>query len=1160
MPRGVKKSEVGPKRGVKRSARGGRAGTSTRGRKRKSPGRSETPKRGTGKRPASADSKREDENTNVKKAEQQELLLKMPHPKQRDPYISTSGYKQHIDNNIVRVENDMDASEAVVKSEEELIQETCRLRAERDALITMEARRFIWTMNIEPVLQSLSRDTAKAAQRKMQVTPPHVEAGPANGEAANGTSTDTSSEAEVGEDAAEEELDAKFTAFAAEPFQVGMELEVFQKKWKTWFESKIEEIISVPDKDSVESISKDGDPDDKFRVHIHFFGWAKKHRIWLDIKRGDLEPDKMRELAQFAPPRTHTSGVKFGSRRSAMLKEKRLERERALAERKALDNSDDEDDDDSNEDEDEDEDEDENEDSDEDSDDDDDNDSEDDDEENSSSGNGDGASSTPSKRSGRRSVQEVRLDVDLSNVVDGPRQRRRALDKKIAVPVAFKEQSVCCFCGEKHYKRDLNSTEELWVCQLGCGRAFHGPCYKEITEESIEAATVHGSLECAQCRKNSHNCYACVMQEDADEEEIDADPMELDSSSNEKERDDEDSSGNDSDDDRSEDRKSEASDSQAASKASGRASASTGSKSQNGVKKIEKEEQESDDDDEEDPEDKPIKCSVAGCTHFYHPSCVWDLGARCRVIAPNGKTYPATKENFKRVATNLPNGMICPQHGCRACYDRNPNSEQAFKKPHNLVPCITCNNAFHERCLPHGGLQNGLGLVCNSCAREYDAPLSGTTDTHFLMQKAGRRSGLTKFDPCRHLQSLYKNMDMSGPLTARMRLPELQEWHNEMAEKSGIKTKEPAPKKVKVKKEKPSKAPGKSRMPKYNPIKSNLYVTPCKPILNTDLLESTCKCKDVCGENCDNHMLRIECVREGDRGSKSIPVNCTARACKNQQFQQGKIKDVKPIETPGRGWGLELREPAHEGDFIIEYVGEVLTAKDARRRMEQAMANNEPHVFQLDLGNDQIIDARHKGNLARFVNHSCDPNCALQKWNVRGVTRVGIIAKRRIEAGEELSFDYSFEQSSDLHFHCLCGAPNCRGTLTAISSKSSQAKLELERVCQDINRLKNLRADVRGGLLPCRQLRHLVKQARSDWEDLREKQAAYERRVNLRIKRALPASRTMLDVSRITSMQKQSTDGYPRTETGALIFLHRNVSTGADMQRRAKLFKAHKNK
>ena len=77
-------------------------------------------------------------------------------------------------------------------------------------------------------------------------------------------------------------------------------------------------------------------------------------------------------------------------------------------------------------------------------------------------------------------------------------------------------------------------------------------------------------------------------------------------------------------------------------------------------------------------------------------------------------------------------------------------------------------------------------------------------------------------------------------------------------------------------------------------------------------------------------------------------------------------------------------------------------------------------------GND-VIDPTYKGNLARFMNHSCDPNCQTQKWHVLGETCIGLFALRDININSELTFDYGFDAYKTPLTKCLCGASCCKG-------------------------------------------------------------------------------------------------------------------------------------
>ena len=140
-----------------------------------------------------------------------------------------------------------------------------------------------------------------------------------------------------------------------------------------------------------------------------------------------------------------------------------------------------------------------------------------------------------------------------------------------------------------------------------------------------------------------------------------------------------------------------------------------------------------------------------------------------------------------------------------------------------------------------------------------------------------------------------------------------------------------------------------------------------------------------CGEesNCINRMLMFECH----------PQVCNAKdACENMRFQKRQYPDVKPRRAEGRGWGLVASHLIKKGSFCIEYVGELITMEEYRNRMKKNQECKEENYYYLTIDNNRMIDAGPKGNVARFMNHSCDPNCITQKWSVGGDTRVGLFA------------------------------------------------------------------------------------------------------------------------------------------------------------------------
>jgi len=84
----------------------------------------------------------------------------------------------------------------------------------------------------------------------------------------------------------------------------------------------------------------------------------------------------------------------------------------------------------------------------------------------------------------------------------------------------------------------------------------------------------------------------------------------------------------------------------------------------------------------------------------------------------------------------------------------------------------------------------------------------------------------------------------------------------------------------------------------------------------------------------------------------------------------------------------------------------------------------------MKLTQNSVIDAYRKGNIARFANHSCSPNCGFEKWTVDGLQRMCMFSLRPIKAGEELTYDYNF-QCFNLQAQqpCYCESPKCRGKI-----------------------------------------------------------------------------------------------------------------------------------
>jgi uncharacterized protein len=139
---------------------------------------------------------------------------------------------------------------------------------------------------------------------------------------------------------------------------------------------------------------------------------------------------------------------------------------------------------------------------------------------------------------------------------------------------------------------------------------------------------------------------------------------------------------------------------------------------------------------------------------------------------------------------------------------------------------------------------------------------------------------------------------------------------------------------------------------------------------------------------------------------------------------------VKVRRSRVHGRGVFAGERIKKGTRIIEYTGERVSHKEADRRYDDKDPNDN-HTFLFIVDKHIVIDAGVGGNAARFINHSCDPNCE----SVIEKKRVFIEALRNIEPGEELAYDYQIQREKDDPadvdevFACRCGARKCRGTM-----------------------------------------------------------------------------------------------------------------------------------
>ncbi|PKI42478.1 hypothetical protein CRG98_037151 [Punica granatum] len=172
-----------------------------------------------------------------------------------------------------------------------------------------------------------------------------------------------------------------------------------------------------------------------------------------------------------------------------------------------------------------------------------------------------------------------------------------------------------------------------------------------------------------------------------------------------------------------------------------------------------------------------------------------------------------------------------------------------------------------------------------------------------------------------------------------------------------------------------------------------IMVCHCKPPLDGKL---------GCGDECLNRMLNIECVQGtcpcGDH-------------CSNQQFQKHKYANLQWFRCGKKGYGLQLLEDVSEGQFIIEYVGEVLDMPAYEERQRDYGAKGHKHFYFMTLNGSELILL-----------------LCFSQWMVNGEICIGLFAIRDIKKGEEVTFDYNYVRVFGAAAKkCVCGSPHCRG-------------------------------------------------------------------------------------------------------------------------------------
>lgn len=428
-------------------------------------------------------------------------------------------------------------------------------------------------------------------------------------------------------------------------------------------------------------------------------------------------------------------------------------------------------------------------------------------------------------------------------------------------------------------------------------------------------------------------------------------------------------------------------------------------------------------------------CTYADCKHSYHIQCLMKCPqSKGKRSCPQHSCHTCFSKNINKTGTLvkcvkcpttyhgdifcLPAGsqvisknkIICPRHPLKKenSLPLNINNCDHCNGGGELVCCDSCPKAYHANCLPEGSNLEDVSFYCDDC-RQGIMPLYNTCvfakvgayrwwpgyiltpsqaegiatsnlkvyPRHFCVRFFGDYNHAwfpherVLVNPISLLQSNLKNRSSTdlGYKTAideYFRMKGILDTNCE----ENIKHVPKPYKKIQV-----------NRLHESVKLKKKELHEPCSCSFNEN---------SPCGisSDCIVRKLNYECSRSCPAGEK----------CQNQKMQKREYAEMEIFSTKNRGFGARAKHDIKEGEFVIEYVGELINSAEMMKRVKQKSERNDNQIYFFNIDPDVIIDAEPCGNNSRFINHSCKPNCTSLKINVDGHDRVGIFALHDIEA------------------------------------------------------------------------------------------------------------------------------------------------------------------
>lgn len=164
--------------------------------------------------------------------------------------------------------------------------------------------------------------------------------------------------------------------------------------------------------------------------------------------------------------------------------------------------------------------------------------------------------------------------------------------------------------------------------------------------------------------------------------------------------------------------------------------------------------------------------------------------------------------------------------------------------------------------------------------------------------------------------------------------------------------------------------------------------------------------------------------------------------------------------------GVFASKDISKGTKVIEYVGDIITKEEADLRAEDTEDKNKKDpshgaVYIFELNDKYDIDGDVSWNTARFINHSCDPNCEIEIEN----DHIWVIAIRDIKKGEEISYDYGYDLDDFEKHPCKCGAKNCFGYIIGEDLITKAKKKLAHKKARESGKIKRRKAKEKKKLL-----------------------------------------------------------------------------------------------